>query len=57
MKSDLKNVVLLITEGNHDDNVKIAILCPKNTRETEDKLEQVKTEFEDAISKIVEVEY
>lgn len=52
----MKNVVLLISGGNHDE-AKIGVLCSKNFREVEDKLEQIKTEFEDSLSKIVEVEY
>lgn len=56
MKSELKNVVLLISGGNQDET-KIGVLCSKNARDVEDKLEAVKCEFEDSLSKIVEVEY
>lgn len=53
----MKNAVLLIADGDEDGNPKIGVLCSKSEKNLDDKLETIKSDFEDSLSKIVEVEY
>lgn len=50
----MKNAILLIKDGK-DENPKIGILCPKTMKDSGDLLETIKGEFEESMSKIVEV--
>lgn len=52
----MKNAILLIKDGK-DENPKIGILCSKTVKDAAEWLESIKGEFEDSMTKIVEVEY
>lgn len=56
-KQAMKNVVLLLSAGDHDEGAKIGIMCTKAVKDADEVLESIKGEFEDCLSKIVEIQY